>query len=55
MLMVDFHLTEREAMRTQVLKANALWATLGDRDGKINLVSEATEALLSAARNGEDN
>jgi hypothetical protein len=52
MLMVDFHLTEREAMATTVIKANALWATLGDRDGKINLVSERTEALLAAAENG---
>lgn len=55
MLMVDFHLTEREAMSTAIVKANALWATLGDRDGKINLVSEATDALLAAARNGGGN
>ena len=46
MLMVDFHLTEAAAKRTTMLKANVLWATLGDRDGKINLVSTQTQMLI---------
>lgn len=54
MLMVDFQLTEAEAMRMRIVKANALWATLGDRDGKVNLVSETTQALLDVA-NGRAN
>lgn len=56
MLMVDFHLTEAEALKMTMLKANVLWATLGDRDGKVQLVSEQTRMLIEmAGHNGRAN
>ena len=49
MLMSDFRMTKREALKLPMIEANALWATLGDRDGKINLMSEQTRALIEAS------
>jgi hypothetical protein len=40
MLMVDFHMTEAEAMNCEVKKAMCLWVTEGDRRQTIQLLSE---------------
>lgn len=50
MLMADFHMTEREALNTTMLRANCLWATQGDRLGTLELVSERRRSLHDFAR-----
>lgn len=52
MLMNAFGLTEKQALATTMLKANALWATLGDMDGKLNLLSEQTQTLIELQQRG---
>ena len=45
MLMKDYGMSRKQAMRTPVLFAHVLWAVDADRDGRIRLVDQNPESL----------
>ncbi len=50
LLMTEMNFTEKDALDVPVVKANALWATLGELRGKFTFEDERTTGLLEFAK-----